>query len=78
LSRNTQDFIKIIQNKSKGEVSKMNKIKLRVVGRSGGGGGTLLVALKKSARVKGRSNEKESANSIQRKVVMEQRNTRKG
>lgn len=77
MSRNTQEFIKIIQNKSKGEISKMNKIKLRAVGRSGGKK-PLLVALKKSARVKGRSNEEESANSIQGKAVTEQRNTRKG
>jgi hypothetical protein len=35
LSRNAQDFIKIIQHKSKGEISKMRKIKLRVVGRNG-------------------------------------------
>lgn len=77
MSRNTHDFIKIIQNKSKGEVIKMNKTKLRAVGRSGGKK-TLLVALKKSAMVKGRSNEKESANRIQRKIVTEQRNTKKG
>jgi len=38
----------------------------------------LLVALKNSARVKGRSNEEDSANSIQGKAVTEQRNTRKG
>jgi hypothetical protein len=45
----------------------MNKIQLRAVGRRGKK--PLLVALKTSARVKGRSNEEESASSIQGKAA---------
>jgi len=77
LSRNTQDFIKIIQNKSKGEVSKDEQNKIKGC-REEWEKKTLLVALKNFARVKGRNNEEESANSIQGKAVMEQRNTRRG